>query len=103
MLEFESSASGNSHEHPDYVILNAYEELVKQSVLTMAKYMEMCTCEKCLSDVCALVLNQLPPHYVTTRKGEILTQLPQSVQDKHIDLTVKVVHALHHVKDSPRH
>jgi len=102
MVEFARSGD-TQQDHQDYVIVNAFEELVKQSVLTMARHMEMCTCEKCLSDVSALVLNQLPPHYVTTRKGEILTQLPQNVQDKHIDLTVKVVHALHYVKESPRH
>lgn len=93
--------------HPDnnseYVVINAYEELVKDNVLMMIKYMDMCSCEKCVSDVCALVLNQMQPHYVTTRRGELLTQVTQSVRDKYIDLTVKVVHALQLVKESPRH
>ncbi|MCL2579815.1 MAG: late competence development ComFB family protein [Oscillospiraceae bacterium] len=104
MIEFDHKpGDGSNQETQDYVIVNAYEDLVKQNVLSMAKYLEMCTCNKCLTDVCALVLNDLPPHYVTTRKGEILTQLPQNAQDKHADLTVKIVHALNFVKDSPRH
>ena len=101
MLDFDNDITEGLQ---DYIVANAYEDLVKQNVITMAKYMEMCTCGKCLSDVCALVLNQIPPNYVTTRKGEILSQLENSaVNDKQIDLTVKVVHALHLVKDSPRH
>lgn len=87
----------------NYVVINAFEEIVKQNVLMMVEYMDMCSCEKCVSDACALVLNQLSPHYVTTRKGELLSQLPQTMRDQHIDLTVKVVHALHMVKESPRH
>ena len=93
----------HSDESGNYVIVNAYEELVKQHVLMMIEYMEMCSCDKCVSDACALVLNQLPPHYVTTRKGELFTQVNQAMQDQHIDLTVKVVQALQMVKDSPRH
>lgn len=95
-----------SHDHgvqSHYVVVNAYEELVKQNVLMMVEYMDMCSCDKCISDACALVLNQLPPHYVTTRKGELLSQIPQTMRDQHIDLTVKVVQALQMVKESPRH
>ena len=92
-----------SDESSNYVVVNAYEELVKQSVLMMIDYMDMCACEKCVSDACALVLNQLPPLYVTTRKGELITQVNQTMRDQHIDLTVKVVHALQMVNESPRH
>lgn len=92
-----------SEDESNYVIVNAFEEVVKQNVLMMMEYMEMCSCEKCVSDACALVLNQLPPNYVTTRKGELLTQIPQTMREQHVDLTVKVVQALQMVKESPRH
>lgn len=88
---------------PQYQVVNAYEELVRQSVEMMIQYMDMCSCNKCIADACAMVLNQLPPQYVTTRKGELLSQIPRTKQDQHIDLTVKVVQALQLVKDSPRH
>ncbi|MCL2837421.1 MAG: late competence development ComFB family protein [Defluviitaleaceae bacterium] len=88
----------------DYTVINIYEELVKQSVISMAEYMEMCKCGKCISDVCALVLNQLTPHYVTTRKGEILSRLSANFEpDNQANITVKVVQALHLVNESPRH
>jgi competence protein ComFB len=99
VLAFAHHSDENNH----YVVVNVYEELVKQNVLTMVEYMNMCSCEKCISDACALVLNQLPPLYVTTRKGELITQVHQTTQDQHIDLTVKVVQALQMVKESPRH
>ena len=92
-----------SEESGRYVVVNAYEDLVRQQVLAMTEYMNMCSCDKCVADACALVLNQLPPLYVTTRKGELITQAHQSMRDENIDLTVKVVHALQTVKESPRH
>ena len=98
-----STEPEKAQKNMDYVAVNAYEELVRSNVLTMMNYMDMCTCQKCISDACALVLNQLIPQYVTTRKGELLTQLPEMSLSNHIDLTVKVVHALRMVKDSPQH
>ena len=86
-----------------YILVNAVEATVVRQVAEMIQYIEMCRCEKCFKDACALVLNQMQPHYVTTRRGELLTQVNQSVRDKHIDLTVKVVQALQLVKESPRH
>lgn len=99
MLAFSHSSDENS----SYVVVNAYEELVKQNVLMMVEYMNMCSCNKCVSDACALVLNQMPPLYVTTRQGELFTKVHQAARDQHIDLTVKVVQALQMVKESPRH
>ncbi len=87
----------------DIVVVNALEEIVQQNVVNMMEYMQMCSCDRCVSDACAMVLNQIPPQYVTTRKGELLTQLPQTMQDKHIDLTVKIVQVLERVKEAPRH
>ena len=92
-----------TEKNEDFVAVNAYEELVRNNVLTMIKSMDMCTCNKCISDACALVLNQLAPQYVTTRKGAMLSQLPQMGVEKNIDLTVKVVTALRMVKDRPQH
>ena len=87
----------------EFILVNAFEGIVKDNVEKMVECMEVCTCEKCISDICAIVLNQLPPNYVTTRKGELLTRAPQGSNDKYVDLTVKVVHAIQLVKNSPRH
>lgn len=87
----------------DFVVVNIYEKLVKESVVDMMKHMDMCKCAKCTSDACALVLNQIQPQYVTTQKGELLSKVPQMAMNNHIDLTVKVVQALRMVKESPRH
>ena len=98
-----TAENGKLDKNEDYVATNAYEDLVKNNVITMMKYMDMCSCQKCISDACALVLNKIPPQYVTTRKGALLSQLPEMGVEKHIDLTVKVVQALRMVKDSPQH
>lgn len=101
MLSFKSGSGENMTE---YVLINIYEDMVMEQVNHMSEHMEMCTCNKCLSDVCALVLNQLSPHYVTSRKGELMASLGTIKEsDNRMNLTVKVMHALHLVKESPRH
>jgi len=90
-------------EDDNFVVVNIYEKLVRENVRDMMSHMDMCSCGKCYADACAMVLNQLPPQYVTTHKGVLLSQLPQMRTENQIELTVKVVQALRMVRSSPRH
>lgn len=83
--------------------INAVEEVVMQNVRTHMDQMDMCRCDKCYSDVCALVLNQVKPQYVTTRRGALLSRTPQLSHDYRVDLTVKIVTALRMVQENPHH
>jgi competence protein ComFB len=87
----------------EYVIVNVYEEIVRDAVVKMMGYMEMCSCDKCVSDACALVLNEIKPMYVTTKKGGLLSKVGESAVSRQVDLTVHVVSALQLVRESPRH
>ena len=89
--------------HDDYVLVNITEQIVRKKVDEMMAEADMCRCPQCYLDVCALILNKLPSHYATTRKGELLTLVEASRLQFKTDLTVCVLQALRMVQEHPRH
>ncbi len=87
----------------EYMLVNITEQLVQKKVRELMPQLEMCQCEKCCLDACALILNQIPSHYVTTRKGELLTKLDACGYQASVDLTVCVLQALKKVRATPHH
>lgn len=86
-----------------YGLVNITEELVKDKVRELMLSQDMCRCEKCFYDACAIALNTLKPRYVTTEKGSLLSMLSAQHTETQTDLTVCVLQALMKVKESPRH
>ncbi len=88
----------------EFVLVNITEQLVRKKVRELMKDFDMCQCEKCYLDACAIILNQqLDSHYVTTRKGELLTLLDATGYQYKTDLTVSVLQALKAVQAQPQH
>ncbi len=88
----------------EFVLVNITEQLVRKKVRELMKDFYMCQCEKCYLDACAIILNQqLDSHYVTTRKGELLTLLDATGYQYKTDLTVSVLQALKAVQAQPQH
>ena len=84
-------------------VKNYMEELVFEK---LEQYMSMsgcCTCDGCKQDVAAIVLNNLPPKYVVTEKGALITKAGILKPQFEIDLMAKVVEACKVVSASPRH
>ncbi len=86
-----------------YMLVNITEELVREKVGEMMASQDMCRCEKCYYDACAIALNALKPCYVTTEKGSLLSLLSAQHAETQTELTVCVLQALLKVKSSPRH
>ena len=87
-----------------YKLENAYEYTVKVSVKTnIDKDPDMCKCEKCYLDVCAIVLNNGFSKFVTTEIGGLLANLDSVSEGKNIDLFVEILKAIDRVKKSPAH
>ena len=86
-----------------YELNNIMEEYVKGEVRTAMKEIDMCQCDKCFNDVCAIVLNQVPPMYVTTPKGELLAKIGTMKRPQEIDMTLKVALACKMVNQRPLH
>lgn len=94
-----SGNNDNSH----YQIINANEELVKYNVRKFMDKTEMCRCEKCFLDVCAIVFNKGFAHFATTKEGELMAKIPDMNHANHAGLVVAITEAIELVRRSPQH
>jgi len=63
---------------------------------------KFCGCDICRSDVLVFALNRLSPHYVSTRQGEILTELSLGSDGEKAKLDVALIEGFHKVALAPR-
>ncbi|MGQ9556896.1 MAG: late competence development ComFB family protein [Desulfurispora sp.] len=90
------------------MLINCTELAVKEllpEVLEQYKrtYGQVCTCQRCQEDIMALALNYLPPHYVATEKGYILTNVHLQQLGGRTAVLAQLCHAAHRVMENPRH
>ena len=86
-----------------YILHNSLEEMVIEKTRAIVSKMDMCQCEKCFNDVCALVLNQLSPKYVTTQKGTLMAKLPSLSHKKDLELAIMITKCAKMVGEKPMH
>lgn len=86
-----------------YKIINAYEDVVFESVRDLMNKQDMCTCEKCFKDVCAIVFNKGYVCFVTTPQGQLMAKLPTLNNKKRVELMVAITEAIEMVRRSPKH
>ena len=94
------------HKGQKYMFFNAMEEIVFDHVRSAIKHdAEMCTCEKCFYDVCALVLNNLDtPKYATSQEGALMSKIGAAMKMENIGvLSVEIIKAINMVKSKPNH
>ena len=59
-------------------------------------------CAVCEEDVLVYALNRMPPQYVATQKGEILSRLEIQVGQNRTDATVAIMEGFRFVAANPR-
>lgn len=84
-------------------IKNYMEEIVFNEMRDVLKEINMCTCEKCLLDIAAIALNELPCKYVVTEKGELYSKINSLSQQFEVDVMSAIIKAAVLVKRNPRH
>lgn len=82
---------------------NYMEEFVLSQLNEVLTDINMCKCEKCRMDIAALALNDLPPKYVITEKGELYSKINSLRQQFEVDVIAAITKAAVMVKRSPRH
>ncbi|WHH59653.1 late competence development ComFB family protein [Petroclostridium sp. X23] len=82
---------------------NYMEEVVFNMMEGILKDINCCTCDKCLMDIAALALNDLPPKYVVTDQGEVYLKINALQQQFEVDATTAIIKAAVLVKRNPRH
>ncbi len=84
-------------------IKNYMEVIVQNLMPEILEDIKMCKCDICKMDICALALNDLPPQYVVTEKGEIYSKINSLRQQFEVDVISAITKAAVLVKRNPRH
>ncbi|MGI6778178.1 MAG: late competence development ComFB family protein [Acetivibrionales bacterium] len=84
-------------------IKNYMEEIVFNAMKEVLEDINVCTCEKCFMDIAAIALNDLPPKYIVTEKGELYSKLNSLKWQFEVDVIAAITKAAVLVKRSPRH
>lgn len=92
------------YEPPKFHFKNTMEDAVVLEVeATLRNTRNMCKCERCFSDICAIVLNQIKPHYVTSSTGELYDKAALLNIINLSKISVEVFKAIDLVKSKPSH
>ncbi len=84
-------------------LVNVMEGIVDEKLATMLKDEDCCQCDRCLEDMKAMALNQLPSKYVSTHNGELFSKLNSLMRQNSIDINVAVSYAIKTVSERPSH
>ena len=87
----------------EMILVNTTEELVKMTVDEVISKIDMCSCDICKLNACAIALNKLEPHYVTTTRGKLLAKIITEKMNYQMEVLVEVTKALLTVKKNPLH
>jgi competence protein ComFB len=86
------------------IIKNYMEDLVWQAMDgILAMHPQFCHCDRCRHDMAALALNDLPPKYIVTRKGETFTRLRLMEMQFSTDIITAISRAIEVVGSKPNH
>lgn len=84
-------------------IKNYMEEVVLNLMDDVLDDINMCKCESCVMDIAAIALNDLPPKYIATEKGELYSKVNSLKNQFEVDVIAAITKAAVLVKRSPRH
>lgn len=88
-------------EDPGYI--NVMQVLVEEKAPVYAKISGLCQCKRCLEDVKALTLNNLPPKYVVLADHDRVPRLTVYEGRFSSDITAQLFQACQFVKLRPHH
>ena len=66
------------------------------------RFPRFCGCDTCRGDVLVYALNRLAPHYVSTRQGEVLTEIALDSDQQKATLDVVLLEGFRRVGLAPR-
>ena len=84
-------------------VTNVTWEVVQREYQSLrGKLPKFCGCDTCRGDVLVFAANRLSPHYVSTRQGEILTELTLDSDQEKAKLDVVLLEGFRKVGLAPR-
>ena len=86
-----------------FVLVNILEEVVRMETPKIMAGLGMCCCDRCLNDVMALTLNNIPAKYVVSRKGALFAKIASYGNQYKTDILASVTQACVLVQKTPSH
>lgn len=86
--------------YSEIAVDEVFPDLIREQT---QKNPNICACDRCQDDMKALALTNLPPHYVVTDKGTILTQVSFDLIGGRAQVISVVMNAIKTVAANPRH
>jgi competence protein ComFB len=84
-------------------VTNVTADVVQREYRSLRdKFPKFCGCDTCRGDVLVYALNRLSPRYVSTRQGEILTELSLGSDQEKARLDVALLEGFRKVALAPR-
>lgn len=84
-------------------IHNVMEDLVRIEIEENIESLGICPCPLCRRDLMTLALNNVPPKYVNTEKGAIMSKVGSMSSTERIKLLAEIARYAEMVRDYPRH
>jgi competence protein ComFB len=85
-------------------VKNVLEAMVAREYQELAPCVPgVCECATCREDVLVYALNRLPPRYVATLTGEVLSEMRLDADQGRADIAVALLEAFRVVGAAPRH
>jgi hypothetical protein len=85
------------------VIHNLVEEHVRASYESLrARFPEFCGCDVCREDALVFTLNRVPPRYVASRTGSVLTEVNLEKDQSRAAIDVAMMDGLRKISLAPR-
>jgi len=83
---------------------NYIEKIVREELKKVYdREKDLCKCDKCFQDIMTLTLNKLPPMYVSSNVGHIMTMYNLTKDQLHAQVLVELQKAVEQVKNKPNH
>ena len=83
---------------------NYIEKIVRQELEKLYEDdKDLCKCDLCYRDIVTMTLNKLPPMYVSSDVGHIMTMYNLTKDQLHAKVVVELLKAIEQVKASPKH
>lgn len=78
------------------------EDMVDRLVpKVLENYDNICKCPKCIEDIKAIVLNNLPPKYVSSEKGLLYTKMNELSEQFNTNIVKEIALAINIVSKNP--
>ena len=83
---------------------NYMEDAVEHMLDRLApQYPDICMCERCCTDMMMIALNNLPPRYVSTHKGDVMTRVESMELPYEVEVLTETLRAMQIVGGQPHH